>query len=1072
MTSPVAAYEHNGRPVTREAFYAVACDPRRSVAVEACAGAGKTWMLVSRIVRALLAGALPGEILAITFTRKAAGEMRQRLDDWLGEWAHASPQRLVDELRQRGLAAGPAEAEALRTLQHRLLVSGETVQIRTFHGWFGALLGAAPLAVLERLGLPANYQLLLDDTEATDRLWRRFHRALAAEPQARADFEACVATHGRTLTRKALAAALERRVEFTLADQQGHVADAVETMAQRFPAWAGVGEPAGLLALPQVREPLLAAALALGRASQASFAAKGVELEQGVSAGDLAAVRSALFTDKGEPRRFSDRVAGLETVRAAQALAEQLAAAVQQHEGWLHQQRMTRLARLLLREYSALKRDHGWVDMNDLEHGALTLLGDPVVSGWVQERLDARVRHLLVDEFQDTNPLQWQALAQWLAAYAGAGAGAPAVFIVGDPKQSIYRFRRAEPRVFSQAQAFVREALGGDHLACDHTRRNAQAVLAAVNAVFGVAQGEGLFPGFRVHTTESDEAGEVLALSQVPRPEREAAADAAPVWRDSLSTPRETEEERLVTVEARQAAAWIAGEIAAGTRAGDILVLARRRDRLAEMEAELRALHIPAQQPDAALLREQPAVQDVVALLDVLVSPGHDLSLARALRSPLFGLDDAALARLAAAVRAQATPGRSWFEVLTDAREGPREFEAVAQRLLRWRAWLDELPPHDALAAIYRDGDVVARFAAAAPAALRPAVAAHVSAVPGAALEIRGGRQLTAYALVRALKTAPIEAPARRAADAVQLLTVHRAKGLEASVVLLLDTDAPPPATESMGVLCDWPVEAPAPRRFVFLASEQRPPACCAEALAAEREARGREELNALYVALTRARRRLVLSSLEPHRRATVTWWQRLQPHAAPTQPAAAPDRAPQSDAAWPMPDLPAWTPPPAPPPADAGETADAEAARFGSALHRLLEWADAPGVAQSPARLRQAQREFGLDAVAIRRAADMAGRILHGEAAWAWDPAVIDWHGNEVELHHAGTLLRLDRLVRRRDDGGWWVIDYKSALRPQDDVALVNQLRRYREAVGAALEGGVVRAAFINGQGRWLEIE
>ncbi len=81
MSAP--AYEHNGTPCSRDAFYAIACDPRRHVAVEACAGAGKTWMLVSRILRALLEGAEPPEILAITFTKKAAGEMRQRLQEWL-----------------------------------------------------------------------------------------------------------------------------------------------------------------------------------------------------------------------------------------------------------------------------------------------------------------------------------------------------------------------------------------------------------------------------------------------------------------------------------------------------------------------------------------------------------------------------------------------------------------------------------------------------------------------------------------------------------------------------------------------------------------------------------------------------------------------------------------------------------------------------------------------------------------------------------------------------------------------------------------------------------------------------
>ena len=85
MTAP--AYRLDGRSVSREAFYAAACDPRRAVVVEACAGAGKTWMLVSRIVRALLDGAAPQDILAITFTRKAAGEMRTRLADWLQGFA-------------------------------------------------------------------------------------------------------------------------------------------------------------------------------------------------------------------------------------------------------------------------------------------------------------------------------------------------------------------------------------------------------------------------------------------------------------------------------------------------------------------------------------------------------------------------------------------------------------------------------------------------------------------------------------------------------------------------------------------------------------------------------------------------------------------------------------------------------------------------------------------------------------------------------------------------------------------------------------------------------------------------
>jgi len=1066
------AYERNGAPVAREDFYRIACDPQRHVVVEACAGAGKTWMLVSRILRALLEGTPPQEILAITFTKKAAGEMRQRLMEWLEDFAHADDERLRKELLMRGVDAArvPALIEPLRQLHRGLLLQGRAVQIRTFHSWFAALLRNAPISMLEELGFPAAYDLLEQDAPAIAQLWRPFQARLLREPELRADYEAVMATHGRSQTEKALEAALQRRVEFMLADAMAVMDHSVPPAAGVFPDLPASETPLDLLlAEGALRNQLQLAACLLGQASQPSFSAKGSELEQALTQGDAAGVLKALLTTEEQPRKFSDKVNGIEEVRAAQTLVLNLLDAQQQHEAWLYQQRLTRLSRLLIEEYGALKRERGWVDMSDVERAALHLLSNSALSGWVQERLDARTRHLLIDEFQDTSPLQWQALHAWLSGYAGSGGGpgTPRLFIVGDPKQSIYRFRRAEPQVFEAAKVFVRE-LGGEQLSCDHTRRNAPEVLGLVNTALGQARDAGEYEGFRAHSTESQDPGAVLALPAIPRPDKEKK-EAATEWRDSLTQPRHTPEDTLRELECRQAAHWIAQQIEAGLPPSEIMVLARKRDRLSAMETELRALGIPALQPEKAELGEAPEVQDLVALLDVLVSPTHDLSLARALKSPLFGLPDEALIEIALRQRAQK---QAWFDLLQQEGWSPA-LQGVGARLRRWQQWAASLPPHDALDAIFEDGDVLARFVSAAPATLRAGVRANLLALLSAALQLDGGRYATPYGLVRALRAGGVPAPQAPGADAVQLLTVHGAKGLEAELVLLLDTDAPPQRAQTMGVLMDWPGEAVAPRSFIFLASESRVPPSVRAALEHEQRARAREELNTLYVALTRAKRRLVLSSVQPYGDSGSSWWQRLLPGCAPLaldglSAAAAVEGA--GDGTIVLAVLPEvrFEVPRGLPAASAESTPEA---RIGQAMHRLLEWTEPDARDWSEPQVRRAAAEFGLDEAQGRQAAAMALRILQGEGAWAWRSAELAWQGNEVSVTLQGNVRRIDRLVQRKD-GAWWVLDYKSTARPSDQEELASQLRDYRAAVQAACPGETVRAAFLSAQGTLEEIK
>ena len=127
---------------------AIACDPSRSVIVSACAGSGKTWLLVARMIRLLLAGAKPQEILALTFTRKAAQEMRDRLYSLLEQFSTMSDAALLKELCNRGLEDGEAKAllPQARTLYSKVLASPQSIVIDTFHGWFGRLLNAAPIS--------------------------------------------------------------------------------------------------------------------------------------------------------------------------------------------------------------------------------------------------------------------------------------------------------------------------------------------------------------------------------------------------------------------------------------------------------------------------------------------------------------------------------------------------------------------------------------------------------------------------------------------------------------------------------------------------------------------------------------------------------------------------------------------------------------------------------------------------------------------------------------------------------------------------------------------------------------
>ncbi|HET9205833.1 MAG TPA: UvrD-helicase domain-containing protein, partial [Burkholderiaceae bacterium] len=848
--------------------------------------------------------------------------------------------------------------------------------------------------------------------------------------------------------------------------------------AEQWPACVPYPHPVERIVADRMLRRLLGNAVdALGRAGKIERDA-GATLAAALESSDgcvaLRQARKALFTDKGSPRKLATSPA-LEAAVDAVLLIE---AQVAQQDAHDDHQRMLRLSRVLLESWRRLKRERALIDMQDLERCALALLSDPSIAGWVQQRLDARLRHVLIDEFQDTSNLQWQALLGWLSSYAGAGGGASgqrplSVFIVGDPKQSIYRFRGAEPRVFDAARTFVVEGLDGHDLACNHTRRNATSVVRAVNAVFGQAVAAGEFGGFIAHSTEriDDLPGVVWHLPDPPGEERAAAARRTE-WRDSLTEPRHQAREVRAQEEARRVAAGVRQLIGEGVAAGDVIVLARRRVTLAWIAEALHALHVPCVAAEELRLADVIEVNDLVAVLDALVSHGNDLALAHALKSPLFGANDADL--LALSQRVDRHDATGWWTALMAWHDAPPALQRARTLLAQWSDDARRLPPHDLLDRVVHQGDLMARLAAAVPPDRRVAALAAVNALIALSLSLEGGRHASVYRFVRALRQRAlgVKAPAR--SDAVQLMTIHAVKGLEARCVWVADADPQETHGSEPGVLVDWPVEQDAPRRVAFVPDMASPCASLVDLQAREQLAAQREELNALYVAMTRARELLMFSRTPPRRRsAGISWWLRVLPHSQGfVLGAPAPRAGTGADEPIVISQLPQWHVP-----ADAPTVAPREppsyGARLGRAVHRVLQWAAARPT--DPSVLATAAvAEFDLPHSAAAVVADYA-RTIRDSAALRrfFDPDQFSWSADEFDVVHEGTLLRLDRIVRfgSARDAHWWVLDYKLALDAAGDPVLHQQLERYRAAVQLLADGAPVHAAIVTGDGALHEL-
>jgi ATP-dependent helicase/nuclease subunit A len=837
---PLAAFD-----LTQEQRRA-ATESERDVLLSAGAGTGKTRTLVARYVHLLERGLSERQIVAITFTDKAAREMRNRI-----------------RAAVAGLAAAGPEQQRVRWLEQESRM--DAARIGTIHSLCAEILRAHPAearldpafrVVDEGLGLTFKARAVADALA-----WA------ATDPEAARLFQAF--STGRLAA--VLARLLQHRLEAT--DLLG--GDTAETLRRTLLAaiqsFTGIGPVVegiqALRALAQAGE--LEADAGPTLAPRAARLLEGWEsLEQALAAGDLVGACSLLFSLR---REALPKVGG-RTKGRARAIVYALHDLYDQHlNPWIGganakdsppsieveaawQEQLPRLRGVFEQALNAYRRSLDSVrglDFDDLEAGALALLESPGIGDRWRDRLQA----VLVDEFQDTNERQ-RRITQ---ALTGGRPGR--LFAVGDARQSIYRFRGADVRVFRRVRQAV-QAAGGRAPEIDLSFRAHAPLLEALDDLIGPIMG-------------TEESGALYQIPYTPlsadRPEAEASG-AGPHLEIVLGTGPGAEPARAAAARA------LANRLVELRREGvirgwgDAALLFRASTGFEACEAALEAAGIPFVTVAGRGFYDRPEIRDLINALRAIADPSDDLALAGFLRSPAVGLSDPGLYRLrvnGAGVMSQ--PGEVVGQPAPSGH--PAEARPLLQALSQAEQWLE---PHD-LAPALRARAVLQELH---PLADRLPVAELISRLVGlldwrAVLAssharlwrnldkliddaqvselVNVGAFLEYLAALRGAGAREGEAPAGEGGS-LQLMTIHKAKGLEFEVVVLADASRASPQRAQPVYLLDEVGAAAAMDRAPGDSIAYR------LARALDTEQAQAEEGRLLYVAATRARERLIVS--------------------------------------------------------------------------------------------------------------------------------------------------------------------------------------------------------------------